>query len=53
MGANAAITFLLINDWDLDFDVDELADMVWNVAAGNLGKPALTQIFERRCRPKL
>ena len=50
-GANAAITFLLVNDWDLDLGSDELVDVVLNVASGKLGKPELTQIFEMRCRP--
>ncbi len=50
-GANAAITFLLINDWDLDLGSDELADAVLEVASGKLGKPELTKVFEARCRP--
>ncbi len=40
--ANAAITFLLINDWDLDFTEDELVDLVLSVASGVMSKPALT-----------
>ena len=50
-GANAAITFLLVNDWDLELDSDELVDVVLDVASGRLGKPGLTRIFESRCRP--
>ncbi len=50
-GANAAITFLLVNDWDLELGSDELVDVVLDVASGKLGKPGLTQIFESRCRP--
>lgn len=50
-GANAAITFLLINDWDLEFSSDELVDVVSDVASGKLGKPELTRIFETRSRP--
>jgi len=50
-GANAAITFLLVNEWDLELGSDELVDLVVDVASGKLGKPELTQIFETRCRP--
>lgn len=51
VGANAAITFLLINDWEPCFDEDELVDLVLSVASGKTSKPALTEIFESRCRP--
>lgn len=50
-GANAAITFLLINDWELDFSEDELVDLVLSVASGTASKSALTETFEARCRP--
>jgi death-on-curing protein len=50
-GANAAITFLLINDWEPDFNEDELVDLVLSVASGAMSKPALTDTFEARCRP--
>ncbi len=50
-GANAAITFLLMNDWELTFDEDELVDLVLAVASGLVEKPQLIQIFESRCRP--
>jgi death-on-curing protein len=48
-GANAAITFLLMNDWEPTFDEDELADLVLAVASGTVEKPELIQIFEARC----
>ena len=51
VGANAAITFLLMNDWDLTFDEDEYADLVLSVASGIVGKAELTQTFHTRCRP--
>lgn len=51
VGANAAITFLLMNDWDATFGEEELVDLVLSVASGRLGKEALTQIFESRCKP--
>ena len=51
VGANAAITFLLLNDWEPDFEPDELADLVLSVASGVLDKTALTAVFELHCRP--
>jgi death-on-curing protein len=33
--ANAAITFLLINDWEPEFGVDELIELVLAVASGS------------------
>lgn len=50
-GANAAITFLLINDWQPDFSNDELIDLVVSVASGAVSKSALTEAFEAQCRP--
>ena len=48
--ANAAITFLLMNEWELTFGEDELVDLVLAVASGLVVKPELIQIFESRCR---
>ena len=50
-GANAAIAFLLISDWDLDFSEDELVGLVVSVASATTSKSALSEIFENRCRP--
>jgi death on curing protein len=50
-GANAAITFLLINDWELEVSEDELVDLVLSVASGETSKSALTERLEARCRP--
>ena len=50
VGANAAVTFLLMNGWEPDFDPDELADLVLSVASGVLEKTALTAVFESHCR---
>lgn len=50
-GANAAITFLMMNDWDLDFSEGELVDLVLSVASGAISKPALTELFEAHCHP--
>src|SRR5438128_4379286 len=49
-GANAAITFLLINDWELDFGEDEFVDLVLSVASGTTSKSILTETLEGRCR---
>lgn len=51
VGANAAITFLLMNGWEPTLDEDELVELVLSVASGELGKTALVQTFESRCRP--
>ena len=51
VGANAAITFLLMNNWEPTFDEEELVDLVVSVASGGLKKPRLIEIFESRCRP--
>jgi death on curing protein len=50
-GANAAITFLLINDWEPDFEEEELVDLVLSVASGLTAKSELTGIFQSRCHP--
>ena len=50
VGANAAITFLLMNDWEPTFDEEALVDLVLSVATGRLAKPELIAIFELRCR---
>lgn len=46
VGANAAITFLLMNDWEPLFGEDELVDLVLSVASGRVGKRELIGIFE-------
>jgi death-on-curing protein len=38
VGANAAITFLLMNGWDATFSEEELVDLVLSVASGRLIK---------------
>ncbi len=52
VGANAAIVFLFLNGWDLLVTEAELVDLVLRVASSQLGKPELTDIFERSCRPR-
>ncbi|HKW97689.1 MAG TPA: type II toxin-antitoxin system death-on-curing family toxin [Bryobacteraceae bacterium] len=51
VGANAAITFLLMNDWEPTFEPDELVELVLSVASGRLNKQRLTEIFESRSKP--
>jgi len=50
VGANAAITFLLMNGWEPMFEEDELVEIVLGVASGGTKKADLIQIFEARCR---
>jgi death-on-curing protein len=52
VGANAAITFLLMNNWEPTFDAEELTDLVLSVASSRLQKPEVVAIFEARCRPQ-
>ena len=51
VGANAAVTFLWMNDWNPTFGEDEYAELVLSAAAGVLSKAQLTGIFELRCEP--
>ena len=50
-GANAAITFLRINDWEPTFGEDELVEVVLAVATGMLAKQELIAYFEEHTRP--
>ncbi len=50
VGANAAITFLLMNNWEPTFGEEELVEVVLAVASSGLGKPLLIEIFESRCK---
>lgn len=51
VGADAAITFLLMNNWEPTFDAEELVDLVLAVASGGLSKLNLIEIFESHCKP--
>ena len=42
VGANAAITFLLMNNWDATFSEEELVDVVLSVASDRLNKGGLS-----------
>ena len=50
VGANAAITFLLMNDWEPTFSEEELVEIVLSVASSGLTKNSLTAIFESHCQ---
>lgn len=50
MGANAAIPFLLTNDWGPTFDEDELVELVLSAASGRLPKAGLAVISESGCQ---
>ena len=51
VGANAAITFLLMNEWMPGFEEEELVQTVLAVASGVMGKDQLTALFESCCHP--
>jgi death-on-curing protein len=51
VGANAAIVFLPLNDWEPTYDEDELADIVFAVATRGMTKDELILKFESWCRP--
>ncbi|MDQ1474439.1 MAG: death on curing protein [Bryobacterales bacterium] len=50
VGANAAITFLLMNDREPTFSEDELTELVLSVASGGLSKSELTEAFLVHCK---
>jgi death-on-curing protein len=49
-GANAAIIFLRLNEWEPTFTEDMLVDVVLAVATGQLGKDELAAFFHRHAR---
>ncbi len=50
-GANAAITFLHLNDIEPTFDEDALVTLVLGVAQGQISKEAITRFFVENTRP--
>lgn len=50
-GANAAITFLLLNDFEPTFDEDALVELVLGVAQGQISKAGVTEFFAENSRP--
>ena len=53
IAANAAVVFLILNDWEPLFSEEELIHVVLSVASGLLIKQKLTEVFENRCQPRL
>ena len=51
VGANAAITFLLLNGWEPLFEAEELVTLVLSVASGAMHKQELIATFEAHCQP--
>ena len=51
VGANSAVTFLLMNGWEPTFDEDELVRLVLSVASGVLGKAGVIEAFESHSKP--
>jgi death-on-curing protein len=49
-GANAAVTFLLMNGWAPEFEWEELVQVVLSVASGVMEKRELIRVFEKKCR---
>jgi death on curing protein len=49
-GANAAIAFLLLNDFEPAFDEDALVNLVLGVAQGQISKDGVIQFFVANCR---
>ena len=52
VAANAAITFLLMNDWEPTFSEDALVEAVLAVASYAMTKEALAQFFDTYCVPR-
>jgi len=49
-GANSAITFLLMNDFEPTFDEDALVNLVLGVAQGQISKDGVIRFFVENCR---
>jgi death-on-curing protein len=50
VGANAAITFLHLNGWELDCVEDEVVELVLGVAQGRVLKEEISGFLESNCR---
>jgi len=53
VAANAAITFLLMNDWEPTFSEDALVDTVLAVASSSMTKDDLVRFFQVNSVPRL
>jgi len=52
-GANAAITFLLLNDVKPTFDEDALVTLVLGLAKSEMTKEQVIEFFEEHCMPQM
>ena len=52
-GANAAITFLLLNNLEPTFSEDQLVEVVLGVAQGRVDKKEIARFFGENCRALL
>jgi death-on-curing protein len=52
VAANAAITFLLMNDWEPTFTEDALVDTVLAVASSSMAKEDLVRFFQAYSVPR-
>ena len=50
-GANAAITFLLLNNLEPIFSEDQLVELVLGMAQGRVDKKEIARFFAENCRP--
>lgn len=50
-GANAAITFLLMNDIEPTFDEDSLVDLILRMTQGGATKEQVTKFLEENGKP--
>jgi death on curing protein len=51
IGANAAVTFLYLNDWELNSSEDEFAELVLGVAQGQIHKEEIAAFLESNSIP--
>ena len=51
VGANAAITFLHLNGWELVCSEDDLVELVLRVAQGQALKEEISRFLETNCHP--
>jgi death-on-curing protein len=51
IGANVAITFLYLNEWELCCTEDQLVDLVLSVTQGRLTKEEISTFFETHSCP--
>jgi death-on-curing protein len=51
VGANAAITFLWMNEWQPTFDEDQLVDLCLGVASERIRKEEVISFMEQHCQP--